>query len=612
MNITAGWVAVFGSRRLGLLASPAIRSPATAQDEQSQVICDGVLYDRHQLVARFAHRLPRAPSNADLIRFAYEDWGEDALLRLRGIFALIIWDIRRDRLLCARDPVGLHPLFYTDVGHNLLVSPSIETLLAQPGVSGTLNRAGMVDHLARRWLNGDETYFSCIKRVPPCHVMRVVGNDRSMDRYWDPVPPTRPEEWIPDSEAQERFEEVLEQAVARCLAIGPSGVNLSGGVDSSTVAMVAADLCKHQGQPIPWALSLVIPGPHVDDALAQQRVAATLNLPQVQLAFDEASGPAGALAAALELNRIVSAPLSSVLRPALNRIALEGRQRGCRVILTGDGADEWIAGNPHLAGDLLQSLDLKGIFQLWRALARSFPAPVEVPLHAMLWRWGARPWLRDAWLASFAPALAGVTAGAVQRLRRRQMTRSKPRWIASDPALDREIDRREIESCERADSRKKIPGFSLRYARSILDLPQKWMFHEETFQLAGRIGVHVAQPFWDVDVIDIAMKIRPQVRVRDGVTKSLMRRALIRRFPGLGFESRLKSYTGDAILRALTRATAEIRKALGGTWALAELGLVNGDQVTALMNRAIAGTEDREWVQVWDILNLETWVRYHQ
>jgi asparagine synthase (glutamine-hydrolysing) len=601
-----------GNRGLYLHDAPAGRLPALAQGEGCRVIFDGILHNRDELRARFASRLPCDPADADLVRLAYQDWAGDALLRLRGFFALIIWDSARDRLLCARDPVGLHPLFYADAGRTLLLSPSIEALLGHAGVSRELNRPGLVDHLAKRWLNGDETYFARVRRVPPCHVVRVHGNTRSVYRYWDPAPPSEATEWIPDDEAQERFEERLEQAVARCLAIGPAGINLSGGLDSSTVAMVAADLCRRQGRGNPWALSLVLPGPHVDEAVAQQAVATALDLPHLQLPFDEATGPRGALAATLDLSRTTPAPVSSVLRPALSRIALEGGQRGCRVILTGDGADEWVAGNPHLAGDLLRSLDLKGMYQLWRILSRSFPATVEIPLHSIFWRWGARPLLRDALYASPAWALArSVAPGALEDLRRRRMARTKPPWIAPDPALGAEIDRRETESWERVHAYPKIPGFSLRFARSMLDLPQKWMFHEETFHLARRVGVHEAQPFWDADLIDLMMKIRPQLRARDGLTKSLMRGPLTRRFPELGFERRLKSYTGNAILSALTAGTAEARHAMGGTWVLAELGLVDPDQVTALLDRALAGTEDREWVQVWDILNLETWVRAH-
>lgn len=636
---TAGWLAAFGeerpdpgresnwgsnraastqsptsrsNRRLYLLDAPADWTPALAQSDGCRVIFDGTLHNRSEMCARFAGRLPSDPTGADLVVRAYQEWGAGALLRLRGIFALIIWDSARDRLLCARDPVGLHPLFYAEAGRTLLLSPSIDALLGHPGVSRELNRPGLAEHLAKRWLKSDETYFAHVWRLLPCHVLQIEGNDRRVHRYWDPAPPGQPTQWIPDDEAQDRFDELLEQAVARGLAIGAAGINLSGGIDSSAVAMMVADLCRRQSRGNPWALSVVLPGPHVDEAESQQGVATALALPHLQLSFEEASGPQGAFVAALEMSRTLSAPVSNILRPALDRMVREGRQRGCRVIFSGDGADEFVAVNPYMAGDLLRSLDLKGMYRLWRTYSRSYPFANWVPPRSVLWGFGARPLLLDAWYASLAPALArGVAPGVLEGWRRRHMAKTKPAWIAPDPALGAEIDRRDAEWWARVHAYPKTRDLCLRFARSMLESPQKLLFHEEAFALARCTGVHVAQPFWDADLIDILMRIRPQVRIQDGFTKSLMRGSLVRRFPGLGFERRLKSYTGDVILSAIRAGAAEARRAIGRTWALGELGLVDPHQITLFLDRALARTEDRECLQVWDILNLETWARSH-
>src|SRR5258706_4476897 len=107
------------------------------------------------------------------------------------------------------------------------------------------------------------------------------------------------------------------------------------------------------------------------------------------------------------------------------------------------------------------------------------------------------------------------------------------------------------------------------------------------------------------------MKIRPQGRTHDGLTKSLLRDPLVRRFPGLGFERRLKSYTGNAILSALVAGAAEARRALGGTWRLDELGVIDGVRVRRLLDQALAGSDDEQWVQAWNLINLETWARAH-
>jgi asparagine synthase (glutamine-hydrolysing) len=156
----------------------------------------------------------RDPSDADSWR-SYRCWGADAIAHLRGVFALIIEDGARDLVLGARDPLGVQPLFYSEVGRTLLLSPAIETLLAHPEVPAEINRALLVDYLTRCWPVNDETYFTRVRRVPPGYLMRIDASGRTLNRYWNPVSHGRPAVWTPDNQASERFEVLLEQAVSR-------------------------------------------------------------------------------------------------------------------------------------------------------------------------------------------------------------------------------------------------------------------------------------------------------------------------------------------------------------------------------------------------------------
>jgi len=326
---SAAWLAAFREQEsvpgragqgLDLLVAPPDWHPSVAETPSCRVIFDGVLYDQDALREQFAEHLPREPTCADLVGQAYGRWGEDTIARLKGVFALIIADRSRDLLLCARDPLGIRPLFYAVVNRALLLSPSIETLLGQAGLSSELNRACLVDHLTKRWPANDETYFTRVRRVPPGHVMRVVGHDRRLYRYWSPVPADGLIEWIPDDEVQERFEALLGRAVARCLAPGPAGVYTSGGLDSSTLAMVATDLSCAQGSAPPCALSLVFSETDLDEAALQRGLAAELGLSQVQLPFEHAVGPEGTLGAALEMTLMVEnrSPTAFVFQEALH------------------------------------------------------------------------------------------------------------------------------------------------------------------------------------------------------------------------------------------------------------------------------------------------------
>jgi asparagine synthetase B (glutamine-hydrolysing) len=599
-------------RRLHLLDASGDRSPALAQSESCRVIFDGTLYNRDDLVARFADRPPPDPSDADLVGHAYRSGGEDAIRQLRGVFALVIEDSARDLVVCARDPLGMHPLFYAEVGGALLLSPAVETLLGHPGVSADVNRALLVDYLTRRWPVNDETYFTHIRRVPPGHIMRIGRDVRQLYRYWNPLPAGRSFEWGPDGEVQERFDVLLERAVARCLAVGPAGIYLSGGLDSSAVAMVATDLSRRQGRPVPTGLSLSFPNLACDDTERQRRVATELGLSHVGLPYDQAAGPEGTLAATLAMTRDLPAPLSLIWRPALTRLALEGRQRGCRVVLTGDGADDWLLENAFLAVDFLRSLNLVGLYRLCQIYCRSFHFTPRQALRMLLWRYAGRSLLRDTWRR--AADRMGAPGMVPRQWRFPVLMRlDPPAWIAPDSTLRARVAERIEERFASGVVTSRIDSYYLRDMRSWLDTPEKWFLHEEAFLLGQRSGIPIRQPFWDPDLIEFLAKVRPLGKSERGLSKALVRKPVVRRFPHLGFEGQRKSWLGEAVGAVLSTQLGPQRQAIGAIRALSELGVVDAEQGHALLDDAVAGkgSPSGPWY-AWHILNLETWVRAHR
>ena len=607
----AAWLAKCG-RGLDRLEAPAEWSPALFGEPGCRIIFDGILHNRAELLADLGGHAPHNPTDSELVAQAYRAWGEAAVCRLRGRFALVIADAVRDLLLCARDPAGAHPLFYAEVDQRILLSPSVETLLAQPEVSAELNRATLVARLTRRWLAPEETYFTHVRRVLPGHVMRLSGSDRRVYRYWNPVPVDGTIEWVPDAEAPERFEALLGQAVARGLALGPAGIYMSGGLDSSMLAMVASDLCQRQGWAPPWGLSLLFSLPDLDEAVVQRGVAARLGFPQLQLPFEDAAGPGGTFAAALEMTRSMPAPLALIWRPALQGLALQAREHGCCVILAGDGADEWLWENPIQAADMLRSLDVLGLHRLWRIYARSYHFSRQEALRIVLWRCGVKPLVRHAW------PTAGFRIGAGRLVRRRwrsnaRRTAASPPWVAPDPTLRAQVAERLEESSVREATRADPGGYHLRDTRSRLESVGKWFRDEETFLVGRRTGVPVWEPFWDPDLIDLLVRVRPQARSTDGLAKALVRRPLARRFPELGFDRQRKSWMGRALQSVLESQTAAARQAVGPLRNLVELGVIDDRQLAAVTEDALAGRASVSrlgWA--WEALNLEVWTRAHR
>src|SRR5882724_1994956 len=206
------------------LAAPSdMALPVVAERSACGVVFDGTLYNRRDLQKELGE-LPAGNSDAGLVLASYLRWGEDILQRLRGIFALIVRDNSRDTLLCVRDPLGIHPMFYAAVGDTVFVSPSIDILIRQPYISGAVNRAALADYLLDRFPKMEETFFASVSRLPPGHVLRLVGKERRTHRYWDPAPGGSVN-WIRPEELG-RFDELLEAAANRCLDFGPTGIFL--------------------------------------------------------------------------------------------------------------------------------------------------------------------------------------------------------------------------------------------------------------------------------------------------------------------------------------------------------------------------------------------------
>src|SRR5262249_25580218 len=144
--------------------------------------------------------LPTA-SDAELVLQAYLRWGERLLEEIKGLFALIVWDGHKDVLLCARDPHGMNPCFYGEDAGDLFISASPEALARHPRLPGTVDRVAIAEPLCHRWPRLEATYFDGVRRLPGGYVLRDGDGRRTVTRYWDPVPPGRPIDYISEDEA---------------------------------------------------------------------------------------------------------------------------------------------------------------------------------------------------------------------------------------------------------------------------------------------------------------------------------------------------------------------------------------------------------------------------
>jgi asparagine synthase (glutamine-hydrolysing) len=595
-DVLGTWVGRLRPDALEVVQEP--RGVSSATTRRLTVLFDGVLYNRADLRGA----LPEARDDDDdarLVLRAYERWGRDALNRIKGIYAVAIRDGDERSALLARDPLGTYPLFYADRGDELLLSTSIEALLGCDGVSPALNRAALADHICHRWPDREETYFESVRRVPACHALLLERGTRRLLRYWDPAPPGEEMKWVAEDELG-RFRDLFDEAVNRCVGTGGSGIFLSGGLDSVSVAGVALDNCRARGLPEPLALSVVFPDPECNEELAQRAVARGLGLEQIVLNLDDAVAPHGLLQATAALQADRPAPLLNYYAPPYLHLTKEAKARGCDVILTGTGGDEWLCVTPLLAADLIRAGDFRGLVKHVKSMQRSFNLPARTVWGRALWEHGTRHLLASA----VGYSLRRVAPGLHRSYRRRVVNKGIPHWVAPDPALKSDLETRNIEAWPD----RPTDGWYRHDIRIGLDHPVASMELEEFFENTRLTGVRTASPFLDADLVDFLYRVPPDLLDRGGRSKGLVRDELARRFPDLGFERHKKitaiSYSRNLVMQEGARAW----RASGGVPALAELEVIDRSAFEQEMEAILSGREE-DTFHIWDILNLEAWVR---
>ena len=590
-------------RRLYLNSEVGTAGATVAERAGCGVIFDGALYNREDLLPELNDSVVRtASTDAETILAGYLRWGEQFFEQLRGSFAVIVWDGTRESLFCLRDPLGNCPLFYARGRDTILFSTSVDVLLKHPSVSRTLNRAALADFLLDRFPFVEETFFDAIKRVPRGQVVCIdnKGCERSYC-YWDPAPDGNVN-WIRPEEL-ERFDELLDIAVTRCLRFGPAAIFLSGGLDSGSVAAVAAERSQALGLPKPIALSLFFPEPALSEEVVQRSVAKQLGLPFITKRFYEAVGANGLIQPALELSASLPSPLLNTWWPAYYGLAQEGTGRGCRVILTGNGGDEWLTISPLLAADFLRDLDFGGIYRLWKSIYQSYHEPTFALFRNLIWRWGIEPLV----LPTAHRFVKRVAPWAITL--RHRVRGTVPKWLAPDTALRQELAERHYGRVPTG--REKPDSFYLRSGRTALDIPLISMVSEESFNVGERLGARELHPFWDADLVDLLYRTPPLLLNSNGRNKGLVRSTLARRFPQVGFNEQRKMGASSFYASSIYRESGEALRRLGKTRALAELGVVDEPGLRGFVERILTRRPTGQAFHIWKVLNLETWARAH-
>jgi asparagine synthase (glutamine-hydrolysing) len=224
--------------------TPLERQPSQL-DGRLWIIADARIDARKELIGKLkgrnqtAHTISLSIPDADLILHAYDVWGESCVEHLLGDFSFAIWDERNRRLFCARDPLGVKLYYYSKIGSLLIFSNTLNCILTHPGVSKKLNDLAIADFLlfdANQ--NPSTTSFAEIQALAPAHSLTIEQSAISTRRFWE-FSASAPIHFSNEEECVEQFRELLDLAVADRVRGGTVGVMMSGGLDSTAVAVSA-------------------------------------------------------------------------------------------------------------------------------------------------------------------------------------------------------------------------------------------------------------------------------------------------------------------------------------------------------------------------------------
>lgn len=450
----------------------------------------------------------RTIGDGELILRAYLEWGEDCPQHLLGDFAFAIWDARRQRLFCARDQMGMRQLIYHHApGRLFSFATDAEALVAHPAVPKRINEARIADFLDDlEGIDFTSTFFEDVFRLPPAHALVVDAGGLSMRRYWalEPGPAL---ELDSDEAYAAAFLTVFTEAVrCRLRSAGPIGSMLSGGLDSGSVAAIAARLLGIRGDRPLKTFSAIGPEPETCAESDAIRVALGIDGIEPTLVDHSALGPM--LDELWRLEGETGEPFDQHMT-LIRAVYLAAGRSGVRVILDGVAGDVVLMASNRVAAHLR-----KGQIRSAWADACGQQAYWKIPNYRF------RSFLAGAW-AAFVP-------NVIRHARRRLAWRIGDATVGLGRSIRPDFARRAGLRARRA---------ALRARTALYDLPDlerriEAISHahlvvarERYDRTAAAVGIEPRDPFIDIRLIEFCLSLPADQMQRGGWPKHILRRA---------------------------------------------------------------------------------------
>jgi asparagine synthase (glutamine-hydrolysing) len=582
-------------RRLAIVdLSTAGHQPMSSDDGLVCVTFNGEIYNHAQLRTRLERRghVFRSRCDTEVLVHLYEEYAERMVDHLVGMFAFAIWDERRARLFVARDRLGIKPLYWIDDGVTFACASEIKALLPLMR-RREIDETALSHYLTFVAVPAPRTLFRGVSKLAPASTMTAdLGGRGPVQTYWDPIA-SRADfggnsvDW--EAELRLRLERSIER---RMMSDVPVGVFLSGGVDSSTNVALMSRLVDH---PInTFSIGFRDAAEFNEFGWARQ-VAEQFGTAHHEMEID-----ADDLWRFLpDLVHHQDEPIADPVCVPLYFVSRLAKQHDVTVIHVGEGADELLAGYASYVQAHAMTV---GPWRRFRALPSGLRTVSAYAGAGVLTGRSGYQTHREALLRAAQPDGRLWWGGAVAFYERglRDVTTADFRSRLNGDA-PRDVVAAINRDAGRAGARDELDR--LIYQDLRLRLPELLLMRVDKLTMANSIEARV--PFLDHELVELAMAMPPEEKIRDGVGKHVLKRAvgdllapeLLWR-PKQGFGTPVSQWfrgpLGDQLEDRLRRS------------AINDLGVLDQEAVSDLLRLHRSGRAERSF-QLWNVLNLSVW-----
>ncbi|TCZ75853.1 asparagine synthase (glutamine-hydrolyzing) [Paenibacillus albiflavus] len=528
-----------GFKRLSIIDLGEGHQPLSNEDDSVWIVFNGEIYNYKELRAMLLDRGHKFKTNSDteVIVHLYEEFGEECVKYMRGMFGFVIWDRNKKELFGARDHFGIKPFYYHYSGRQFLFGSEIKSLLAAEGMNRSIHQDSLLNYLTFQYVPEPNTMFDGVQKLPPAHYVKVSFNGQmSIHRYWDPMfdPVDRPfDEYV------EQIRHTLRDSVKHHLVSDVErGCFLSSGIDSTAIATMIKEI-----EPL-RTFSVGFEGANNETIIARQTAAAIGTMH-----YDKMISEKDFFSTLPKAVWHQDEPVADPSAIALYHVAGLASEH-VTVVLSGEGADELFGGYR--------------IYREPQALRplQALPVPLQRVIHRM------------------AQALPGGFPGRGYMLR--GTTPLEERFLGNAKIytedMKSEILRMDREALRQYKNPFQIAGdyynktigqdpvTRMQYIDMNLWMPGDILMKADKMTMAHSLELRV--PFLDKEVFEIARRIPAKYRIANGTTKYIFRKAMegiipdfILNRPKLGFPVPLRDWmkgnSGLAILEQIKASGIE-------------------------------------------------------